>query len=577
MAVSGLSAALALKMDFAMRNTNLLQNDTPVKLTGLAMYLVRDGLLNTNEATDAMHTAAQQGMSLTSYLFKHNILSSEAILTCCTKYFELPLYDLKKYDRTILKNPVIHADLIYRYRVIPLHRDEHSLSLGITDPTDHIAVNAISFHTGLRVRPLLVSEADLDNILSTHAQSTQLDSQLETTLAKIAPVEEPLLQEMSKEDDGPISAFVDKLIQDALQKNVSDIHIEPSADYCRIRFRCDGMLSEAMRIPSHLAMRVITRLKILAHLNIAERRLPQDGRMPISQQLKIDTRISTCPTLYGEKIVLRLLNGEKNQLDLDAIGLTHAQKALFIDKLTQPQGLILVTGPTGSGKTITLYAALHYLNKIEKNILSVEDPVEIEFMGINQVNIHPRIGLDFASVLRAFLRQDPDIIMVGEIRDAETSQIATQAAQTGHLVLSTLHTNSALEALFRLQSMGTTAHHFISSVSLIIAQRLVRKLCQHCKQPDILPTHTHDDAVMTYRAIGCEHCSQGYHGRIGIFELIPITEKMAQKILLGTHVTHLLEQMKEEGWITLCDAGLEKVQSGITSQKELMRVVGHPF
>jgi len=563
-----------------MRKKTNSYDTTQVELTGLATYLVRDGLISKSVALDAKYAANQQGISLTSYLVKHNILSSEAILTCCTRYFELPLFDLKNYDPSLLKNPVIHSELIYRYRVIPLHRDEHSLSLGITDPTDHTSVNAISFHTGLRVRPLLVSEEALDTILRAYAQSNLLGSQLETTLSKMATLEDPpVTKDITEEDDGPVSTFVEQLIRDAIEKNVSDIHIEPDSDHCRIRFRRDGLLSESMKIPSHLAMRVITRLKILSRLNIAERRLPQDGRLPFLQELNMDVRVSTCPTLFGEKIVLRLLNGENNKLELDSIGLTHEQKNLFIPKLTQPQGLILVTGPTGSGKTITLYAALHYLNNIEKNILSVEDPVEIKLNGINQVNIHPRIGLDFAAVLRAFLRQDPDIIMLGEIRDVETTQIAIQAAQTGHLVLSTLHTNSAIHAISRLQSMGINAHHFISSVSLIIAQRLIRKLCQHCKQAEILPTYIHDKhkAVINYRAIGCEHCSQGYRGRMGIFECIPITEQLAQKILSGANANELLDQIKKEGWMMLWDSGLEKIRNGITNHSELKRVVGHSF
>jgi type IV pilus assembly protein PilB len=274
-----------------------------------------------------------------------------------------------------------------------------------------------------------------------------------------------------------------------------------------------------------------------------------------------------------------LLNSKKIKWDVETIGLTQTQKDLFLSACAQPQGLILVTGPTGSGKTMTLYTALHFLNHNEKNISSVEDPVEIELTGINQVNINPRIGLTFASVLRALLRQDPDIIMVGEIRDTETAHIALQAAQTGHLVLSTLHTNNAIESIFRLQSMGTPAHHFMSSITLIIAQRLMRKLCQHCKQSEILPANVHDklnlSAFIAYRAIGCEHCHQGYSGRIGIFEFIPITEKIAQQIVSGASIKQLLEQIKKEGWMLLWQAGLEKVLNGITSYTELLRVVGH--
>lgn len=578
-AAFGQSVELALKMDFAMRNKLNESFDTHTPLTGIAIYLIRDGLLDNTTATDAIQAAQQQNLPLIHYLVKAKILSSQTILNCCVKHFELPFFDLKNYDVTILNHALIHAELIHRYRVIPLYKEENCLSLAITDPTDHAALNAVSFHTGLRIRPMLVAVADLDNIITHFAQSTLLGSQLETALAKIPPLEEQLPPDLMTQNDEPVSEFVDHLIQDAVEKNVSDIHIEPQADAYRIRFRRDGLLTKAAIVPSSLALRVITRLKILAHLNIAERRLPQDGRFALSPPTSIDIRLSTCPTLWGEKIVLRLLNNKKIKLDIDTIGLTQTQKDLFLSACTQPQGLILVTGPTGSGKTMTLYTALHFLNHTEKNISSVEDPVEIELTGINQVNVNSRIGLNFASVLRALLRQDPDILMVGEIRDKETAHIALQAAQTGHLVLSTLHTNNAVESIFRLQSMGTDVYHFISSMTLIIAQRLMRKLCQHCKQPETLPIPAHDkfnsSALITYQAKGCEQCHQGYSGRIGIFEFIPITEKVAQHIVSGTTIQQLLALIKKEGWMLLWQAGLEKVHSGITSYTELLRVVGH--
>ncbi len=568
---------VVLKVDYAMHSTTLSPDFTHTELNGLAMYLVRDGWLDANTAAHATQTAQQQGVSFTHYLVKTNTLSSQIILHCCEKYFELPFFDLKNYDMATLHESLIPSELIDRYHVIPIHKDEHCVALGMSDPTNHAAITAVSFHTGLRVRPMLVSESELDDIINLNTQVSSLGSQLEAALARISPPEDPLPpSELTEQDEGPISEFVDHLIQDAIEKNVSDIHIEPHAEGCRIRFRRDGLLSEAAKIPSHLAIRVITRLKILSQLNIAERRLPQDGRISLPQLSHIDIRVSTCPLIFGEKIVLRLLDGKKANHDLNTIGLTPAQKALFISLLTRPQGLILVTGPTGSGKTITLYAALHYLNQAEKNISSVEDPVEIELMGINQININPRIGLDFASVMRALLRQDPDIIMVGEIRDAETTQMAMQAAQTGHLVLSTLHTNSAVETIFRLQSLGASSHHFISSVSLIIAQRLVRKLCSHCRQPEILPLHLHESHI-TYRAKSCEHCCHGYKGRIGIFEFIPITEKIAQGITTNASAAQLLEHIKQEEIMLLWDAGLEKLRNGITSYTELMRVVGYPY
>lgn len=375
-------------------------------------------------------------------------------------------------------------------------------------------------------------------------------------MSKITTTEEQeILPDNPEENDEPVIEFVDCLIQEAIQKQVSDIHLEPYQQYCRIRFRCDGLLSLAASVPLALANRIITRLKIMANLNIAERRRPQDGRIKLPLAAHIDIRTNTCPTLYGEKIVLRILDMSHINLKIDSLGMTAAQNNLFHEKLSQPQGLILVTGPTGSGKTVTLYSALHDLNQIEKNISTVEDPVEIELAGINQVNIHPRIGLDFAVVLRSLLRQDPDIILVGEIRDAETANIAMQAAQTGHLVLSSLHTNSAAETIIRLQSIGVSAYHLISSISLIIAQRLVRVLCSHCQ------------------GNGCAQCYQGYQGRIGIFELLPVTESIATLILSHANTAQILEKMQQEGCLSLWEAGMEKVRQGITSLAELERVL----
>ncbi|MCW5582627.1 MAG: Flp pilus assembly complex ATPase component TadA, partial [Gammaproteobacteria bacterium] len=408
-----------------MLSTKLSHHALSANLTGLAACIVRDSLLDIQTAQTSINIAAQQGIPLACYLVRSNTLSSQQLLTCCAKHFDLPIFDLKNYDLTWLNESPINDELIHRHRIIPLNKNQYALYVGLSDPTDHTAISAISFHTGLHVQPMLVDEAELDKILSIYSLSTRLGPQLESTLAKITPIEEKSSPyEMTEQDDGPVSEFIDKLIHDAIDKKVSDIHIEPFNNYCRIRFRHDGLLYEAAVIPPHLAMRIITKLKIMSGLNIAERRLPQDGRLQLQHKSKTDVRINTCPTLFGEKIVLRILDASKIKLDIDVLGFTDIQKKLFISKLNKPQGLILVTGPTGSGKTITLYSALHYLNQIEKNISSVEDPIEIEFSGINQVNINPRIGLDFSAVLRTFLRQDPDIIMVGEIRDRETAAIA---------------------------------------------------------------------------------------------------------------------------------------------------------
>ncbi len=577
---------------------NLFTSTVPpssAPLTGLAAYLVRDQLLDHATAQQAQTIIAQKNISLTYYLVQSGILSSQTILDYCLQQFELPFFDLKTYDITQLQQSCVTFEFIYRYRLLPLKQNSYDLYIGMTDPTDEIAIAAVRFHTELRIHSMLVAEDELEKIISLYCRPTIFDAQLESALSNLSkmavtPDETQPPPEQLHQDSEPIIELVDSLLKDAIDKQISDIHLEPYETYYRIRFRRDGLLYENVSLPAHLAMPITMRLKIMAKLNIAERRLPQDGHIHIQKNastLKTNIRINTCPVLFGEKIVLRILDENTKQIDIDILGLSLFQKNIFLQKLSQPQGLILVTGPTGSGKTMTLYAALRYLNQIEKNILSVEDPVEIELPGINQVNIHPKIGLDFAIVLRAFLRQDPDIIMVGEIRDAETAMIAMQAAQTGHLVLSTLHTNSAAETMVRLQSMGMSAYRLITSISLIVAQRLLRKLCSHCKQPEMISTSSLSTSITTpttststtsavtvYQAVGCEYCHHGYHGRIGIFECLPMQEELAQLILSGADVIAITHYARKQNWTLLKEAALEKIRDGVTSNAEVMRVLG---
>jgi type IV pilus assembly protein PilB len=373
----------------------------------------------------------------------------------------------------------------------------------------------------------------------------------------------------------PLIDFVNQLIQEALRKNASDIHIEPYEKMSRIRFRQDGLLHEIMEIPPILALRLATRLKILAQLDIAEKRLPQDGRLQHYHHKMIDIRLNTCPTLYGEKIVLRLLDTHKIALAIDQLGMTKEQLTVCIDKIQQPQGFILVTGPTGSGKTITLYSILQYLNQVEKNISTVEDPIEISLPGINQIPIHTKIGLNFGPILRTLLRQDPDIIMIGETRDPETASMAIDAAQTGHLVLSTLHTNNALEAMHRLQSLHISNYNLVNSLTLIMAQRLVRILCIRCKKKSSQPLS--DSRSTTYfphyEAVGCTHCHQGYDGRTGIFELLPITNKIREFLLSGAPLATFHTNLPDEKFIRLWEMGMKKVAHGITSLAEIKRII----
>lgn len=537
-------------------------------VNGLAACLVRDGLLDNSAALTAIDAAARASQPLTFYLVNSGLAASEAILACCLKYFDLPSFDLRNYDMAWLRDSPVSAEFLHRYHVLPLFRDERSLHLGVTDPACQAALSAIAFHTGLSIRPVLVDESRLTHILRSAAQANRLHWQLETTLAKIATVEEPRTEMDYEQNDEPIIEFVDRLIQDAVSRQASDIHIETYEQFSRIRFRHDGLLAEAAVIPRHLGNRVITRLKIMANLNIAERRLPQDGRIQLHFGRTTDLRVNVCPALSGEKIVLRIMHPDQFRLAIDELGMNSMQKQLFLQRLNQPQGLILVTGPTGSGKTVTLYTALQSLNCVEKNISTVEDPVEIELSGINQVSINPKIGLDFAAVLRSLLRQDPDVLMIGEVRDAETALTAAQAAQTGHLVLSTLHTNSAADTLVRLQSMGIAAHLVTASLSLIIAQRLVRKLCRRCRRQDMT------DGQTQCVPQGCDDCHQGYQGRTGIFEVIPMTDLLSSLILSGASVRQLRDALHREGCLLLREAGLEKVRMGITSLAELARVTG---
>ena len=464
-------------------------------------------------------------------------------------------FDLSNYNSSWLEQPYITTELMHRYRILPLWHKENHFYIAIADINQHATIAALRFHTGMQIHALLVDKNQLDKLLQTYLNP--LTSQIETTLAKITIADSHAIQDDPDDNDEPVIEFVTRMINDAKDKHISDIHIEPYETTCRIRFRRDGLLYEAATLPLSLSTRVIARLKLLANLNIAERRKPQDGRIHLSSENKIDIRINTCPTIFGEKMVLRFMSQKNIRLDLDLLGLDEIQKQLFLDKLSRPQGLILITGPTGSGKSTTIYSALQYLNKIEKNISSVEDPVEIELTGINQVNVNPKIGLDFAAVLRTFLRQDPDIIMIGEIRDRETAQIAFQAAETGHLVLATLHTNSAAETLTRLSSMGVATYHLTTISPLIIAQRLLRKLCKHCRQIQPLL----NDKLKAYQAMGCNECHQGYNGRIGIFELLTLDTTSP------TEQQHNLN--------ALWQAGIQKVRAGETSYQELIRVLGH--
>jgi type IV pilus assembly protein PilB len=555
----------------------MLHQNKDFILNGLAGHLVYAGLLETTVAVHAVEQAKKLNLPLTSYLVANNIISSKQIVQACAKIFDLPITDLSQ-ETTIQSFDTRELELIRRYHVLPLNKQGGQLYLGITDPTDQSAIDAMRFHSGLHISLSLVEEEQLSAIITKYSDMPPIKNYLEL---KDLSVDTSALsvQESSVNYDEPLIKFVDDIIQHALQKSASDIHIEPYETHCRIRYRQDGILYEITEIANTLASRLVTRLKVMARLDISERRLPQDGRFQLQQiQAAIDIRINTCPTLFGEKIVLRLLDVNKLSLQVETLGFTPSQKKLFLKKIAAPQGLILVTGPTGSGKTVTLYSALHHLNTAAKNISTVEDPVEIQLNGINQININPKIGLSFSSILRTLLRQDPDIIMVGEIRDTETAEIAIQAAQTGHLVFSTLHTNNAIETLSRVHAMNIASYNLVNSLSLIIAQRLIRKLCSYCKTPKKVPAKTRrnlgiPEEITLYAAIGCQHCLHGYQGRIGIYEFLPITAAVIDLMIMGASPAQISQQAAREGFCSLRQVGIQQVIQGITSLSEINRVI----
>jgi len=463
------------------------------------------------------------------------------------------------------------------------------LYIGVSDPTNHRALDEIRFNTGLATSAVLVDDRKLATAIerSLEARDTRMADMLETDLDNLdiaSDDDEHRDDSDLNVDDAPIVRYINKVMVDAIRKGASDIHLEPYEKYCRVRFRQDGLLYEIANPPVNIAARLVARLKVMSRMNIAERRVPQDGRikLKLSRSREIDFRVNTLPTLYGEKVVLRILDASASLVGMENLGLEPEQRAAFLAAIEKPYGMILVTGPTGSGKTVTLYSALDILNQMEVNISTVEDPVEIQVPGINQVNMNLKTGLTFAQALRSFLRQDPDIIMVGEVRDLETAEIAVKAAQTGHLMFSTLHTNDAPQSLTRLANMGIPTYNIASSVLLIMAQRLARRLCLHCKEPEELPrevlleegfsTEDIETGLEIYRAVGCERCTNGYRGRIGIFQAMPISEEIGRLILEGGNAMQLAAQARLEGVADLRESGLRKVKAGITSLEEINRV-----
>ena len=561
-----------------------------LNLSGLARCLIQDGLISEQQATVALEESIKQKTPFVTHLVQNNILSGHDIAVSASRGFGVPIFDLDVIDLELVPKEIVAEKLIRTHRTLPIYKRGNRLFLAISDPTNHQGLDEIRFSTGLASEAILVEEEKLARIIEKvlEDQESSMDELLDADLDNldISTGEEDTAKEDSNldVDEAPVVRYINKILLDAINQGVSDVHFEPYEHTYRIRYRQDGMLREVANPPSNLANRLSSRIKVMSRMNIAERRVPQDGRikMKLSRSRSIDFRVNTCPTLYGEKIVLRILDPTSAQLGIEALGFEPEQEEAFMAAINKPYGMILVTGPTGSGKTVSLYTALNLLNKPELNISTAEDPVEIQVAGINQVNTNPKTGLTFAEALRAFLRQDPDIVMVGEIRDLETAEIAVKAAQTGHLVLSTLHTNDAPQTLTRLANMGIPPFNIASSVLLIMAQRLARRLCEHCKVPDDLPREalleegfTEDDlkkGITIYKPVGCDLCNNGYKGRVGIFQVMPISGAMGKIIMEGGSSLQLEKQASDEGINNLRRSGLLKVMHGITSLNELNRV-----
>jgi type IV pilus assembly protein PilB len=559
-----------------------------MKPSGLAWRLVRDRLLSEDQASTASTEALRQRQPFVQYLVEQKILDSRRIAIAASHEFGVPLLDLAAIDLADLPLSLVDEKLIRKHRALPLHRRGNRLFLALSDPTNDQALEEIRFNTGLATDAVLVEEDKLAKAIESaiDAQDTTMNDLMDTDLDNldIASDEEEKDDAELNVDDAPVVRYVNKILVDAITTGASDIHFEPYEKYFRIRFRQDGLLREVANPPVNIATRLVARLKVMSRMNIAERRVPQDGRikLKLSRSRDIDFRVNTLPTLYGEKVVLRILDSSSAQVGIENLGFEPEQRDLFMEAIGKPYGMILVTGPTGSGKTVSLYSALNILNNPDVNISTVEDPVEIQVAGINQVNMNPKTGLTFAAALRSFLRQDPDIVMVGEIRDLETAEIAVKAAQTGHLVLSTLHTNDAPQSLTRLANMGVPAFNIASSILLIMAQRLARRLCPHCKEPEDVPREALraegfsdqevDAGITIYRPVGCDRCNKGYRGRVGIFQVMKVSETIGRLIMEGGNSIQLAEQAKREGVADLRQSGLRKVKAGITSLEELNRV-----
>lgn len=568
-------------------------------LSGLAKRLVNEGVCSSEVAIDAALQCREKQQTFISYVIEQRLVSAYRAAAAASEEFGIPLLDLEALDTSTLPHGLINDALITKHHALPLQKRDNRLFVAISDPTNIQALDEFKFQSGITTEAIIVEEDKLTKAIELFldGQGSALDDLEDSDLDNLeiddstpSEAEDESPEDASK--DAPIVRFVNKILLDSIKNGASDIHFEPYEKAYRIRSRIDGILQEIAKPPSNLASRLSARLKVMSQMDISERRIPQDGRikMKISKKRAIDFRVNTLPTLWGEKIVLRILDPSSAKMGVEALGFSEFQKEMYLSTLHRPQGMVLVTGPTGSGKTVSLYTGLNILNTEERNISTAEDPVEINLEGINQVHVNSKVGLTFAEALRAFLRQDPDVVMVGEIRDLETAEIAIKAAQTGHMVLSTLHTNSAPETLTRLRNMGVPAFNIATSVSLIIAQRLGRRLCESCKTPISLPkatlseegfsieggfTEQELDALNLFEANhdGCNKCNRGYKGRVGIYEMLAMSPEIAEVIMENGNSLDILKVANTQDFQSLRRSGLKKVAEGITSLEEMNRVI----
>lgn len=560
-----------------------------IKFSGYNRRLVDEGIVTAEKMQSALENSKKTQTRMVPYLVEHLKINPLVIAQIIAQEFGEPLFNLDSYNVDLIPKENVDSSLVVKHQVLPLVQRGTSLYVAISDPTDVEALDALRLNSKLTIFPVVVEQNKLEKLIAKHFAEEESfnfgDEDLDVDVVDDGQGQDNNDDSEPSPDDSPIVKYINKLLVDAIRMGASDLHFEPYEKSYRVRYRVDGVLRHIANPPLQMAHRLASRLKVMSQMDISEKRVPQDGRikLKLSKTKAIDFRVNALPTLFGEKLVLRILDPSSAMLGIDALGYEEEQKALFMDALDKPQGMLLITGPTGSGKTVSLYTGLNILNTEDTNISTAEDPVEINLEGINQVNVNPKVGLTFSAALKAFLRQDPDIIMVGEIRDLETAEIAIKAAQTGHMVMSTLHTNSAPETLTRLRNMGVPSFNIATSVNLVIAQRLARRLCSHCKQPVDVPKQsllemgfTEQDLVnpdlQIYQPVGCPECREGYKGRVGIYEVMKVTPEISKIIMEDGNALEIAAASHRAGFNDLRRSGLVKVINGLTSLQEVNRV-----